>query len=671
MCGIFGVSTNSPHTIGSHRLRTLTDQLFRLSDSRGKEAAGLSVNFGSELNILKAPVSSRIFIRSQQYRHLMHGIGINPKPHRLLSLIGHSRLVTNGIQADNRNNQPVVRDNMICVHNGIVVNDGAIWKRLRKTPRYDVDTEVLLALLGQSLSGSTDVCAAVKRMFSVIRGSASIAVQFRNFDSQLIATNTGSLYYVYTRNPPIFLFASERYILDQAIRQSNLPDLLSGSFTISHLLSGSMAVIDVQSHALSVKSFIAQRTSAITVPLRRTRLHVIQEQPGKDLVDSSSVKLYVHRNALQSLRRHIFDYRSIYALKRCTACILPSTTPMIAFDDAGVCNYCREHQKIQYYGVDALERLIGPYRSGNGNPDCIVAFSGGRDSSYGLHVLKKELGMNPIAYTYDWGMVTDVARRNEARIVGKLGVEHIIVSADITTKRRHIRQHIQAWMRKPDIGMVPLFMEGDKQCEFYVDQLSRRMNIRLVFFCRGNEYEKEEFKTGHCGIKNADHKGVIHNLHTYGKIKIAAYYARQYLSNPAYLNSSFFDTVLAYFSTYIQKHNYIFLWHYLPWDEHRIVNTLRTEYDWEIDSEARGTWRTDDGTSAFYNYIYYTVQGFTENDSFRSRQVREGKLNRSQAWKLVCEENQPRYRALQWYFDKVGLDGDRVLGVVDSMPRLY
>ena len=42
-----------------------------------------------------------------------------------------------------------------------------------------------------------------------------------------------------------------------------------------------------------------------------------------------------------------------------------------------------------------------------------------------------------------------------------------------------------------------------------------------------------------------------------------------------------------------------------------------------------------DGTAAFYNYIYYTVAGFTENDAFRSNQIRAGVLNRSEAARLV------------------------------------
>ena len=65
------------------------------------------------------------------------------------------------------------------------------------------------------------------------------------------------------------------------------------------------------------------------------------------------------------------------------------------------------------------------------------------------------------------------------------------------------------------------------------------------------------------------------------------------------------------------------------------------------------------------------MQGFTEIDAFRSNQIREGDLTREEALKLVNDENKPRYEALKWYFDRVGLDADMVLTVVDKIPRLY
>ena len=45
--------------------------------------------------------------------------------------------------------------------------------------------------------------------------------------------------------------------------------------------------------------------------------------------------------------------------------------------------------------LDELKALVEPYRSKDGSPDCLVPFSGGRDSMYVMHVIKKELGLNP------------------------------------------------------------------------------------------------------------------------------------------------------------------------------------------------------------------------------------------------------------------------------------
>ena len=85
---------------------------------------------------------------------------------------------------------------------------------------------------------------------------------------------------------------------------------------------------------------------------------------------------------------------------------------------------------------DELLNLLKSYEKFSGNK-CIVPLSGGRDSSYALHIIKKELKMSPITMTYDWGMVTDLARRNQARVVGNLGVEHVWVSANISKKRKN------------------------------------------------------------------------------------------------------------------------------------------------------------------------------------------------------------------------------------------
>jgi hypothetical protein len=105
------------------------------------------------------------------------------------------------------------------------------------------------------------------------------------------------------------------------------------------------------------------------------------------------------------------------------------------------------------------------------------------------------------------------------------------------------------------------------------------------------------------------------------------------------------------------------------WDE-RIVDATSAEYDWEKAPDTTTTWRIGDGTAAFYNYIYYTVGGFSEHDTFRSNQIREGDLSRDEALRMVAEENRPRYPNIKWYLDAVGMDFEEVIRVVNEIPQL-
>ena len=54
-----------------------------------------------------------------------------------------------------------------------------------------------------------------------------------------------------------------------------------------------------------------------------------------------------------------------------------------------------------------------------------------------LHLIVKELELNPITYTYDWGMTSDIGRKNISLMCSKLGIENIIVAADIKKKGKY------------------------------------------------------------------------------------------------------------------------------------------------------------------------------------------------------------------------------------------
>ena len=104
MCGIFGVISSSPV------LKDDLGVLVKHAQQRGRDSSGLVTLVKSRYQIYRAdyPISRLLSEVQLQTSNLV---------------LGHSRLITNGLG----DNQPVVRDDIAVLHNGIVVNDEAIW----------------------------------------------------------------------------------------------------------------------------------------------------------------------------------------------------------------------------------------------------------------------------------------------------------------------------------------------------------------------------------------------------------------------------------------------------------------------------------------------------------------------------------------------------------------
>ena len=116
-------------------------------------------------------------------------------------------------------------------------------------------------------------------------------------------------------------------------------------------------------------------------------------------------------------------------VRRCTRCILPENYPDIDFDDDGVCRVCREFDE-KYSNIDwdakekKLSAMLDRYRGkGKGKYDCMVPFSGGKDSTYALWLLKNKYGMNPLAFNLDNGFAQDGALLFVRKAADRLNVD--------------------------------------------------------------------------------------------------------------------------------------------------------------------------------------------------------------------------------------------------------
>ena len=359
-------------------------------------------------------------------------------------------------------------------------------------------------------------------------------------------------------------------------------------------------------------------------------------------------------------------------VKRCTKCILPETMPFIKFDEEGVCNYCKNYKpRNNPKPKEELFNLVEQYRRASNENDCIVPFSGGRDSCYGLHLIVKELKMKPVTYTYDWGMVTDLAGRNIERISKQLNVKNITITADISRKRKNIRMNLEAWLKSPHLGMMAMLTAGDKHFFRHVEDVKKQTGISLNLW-GVNPLEVTHFKAGFLGIPpNFEETRVYSN----GLMKQLRYHSKRFramFASPGYFNSSLWDTLSGeYYRSITKKKDYYHIFDYWRWEEELINNVLLGEYDFEKAPDTSTTWRIGDGTAGFYNYVNYTVAGFTEHDTFRSNQIREGQMTRERALKLVADENRPRYQNIKWYLDTLGMDFERVIKTVNNIPKIY
>lgn len=367
---------------------------------------------------------------------------------------------------------------------------------------------------------------------------------------------------------------------------------------------------------------------------------------------------------------YLRDKKKISKLKRCIKCILPETMPFIEFDENGICNYCRGYKKREIKGRKALDKEIKKYKRKGQEFDCIVPFSGGRDSCYALHYVVKELGLNPLVYSYDWGMITEVGERNQKRMIEKLGVEHVIITADITKKRENIRKNILAWAKKTNLGMIPLFMAGDKEYFIHLNKLQKEKGIDLVIYA-GNSLENTYFKHGFANVKLDLEDKKAYDIGIFRSLRLFWFYIKNHITNPSYLNRSVVDTIRAFVASFGVSKDYLYLYKYIPWSEDIVEKTLFDEYGWELAKDTTSSWRIGDGTASFYNYIYYVMAGFTENDTFRSNQIREGLITRSKALALTEKENEPRIESMLWYCDTVQIDALDILKHINKAKKIY
>jgi len=348
-------------------------------------------------------------------------------------------------------------------------------------------------------------------------------------------------------------------------------------------------------------------------------------------------------------------------LIRCNKCVLPETHETIMFDEGGTCNICRnvEYKQTQINWDEKkleFDALVEDYR-GKNDYDCIVPFSGGKDSVWTLYYLVKHLKLKPLVVRFDHGFLRPNLDENTKRIQRELGVDfhHFTPNWKVAQKLM-----LQSFLEKGDFCWhchTGIFS--------YPMWVAIRYNIPLIIWGEPSseytayyDYEQEE---------EVDEK----RFNRYVNLGINAedmYYRLNGLVDKRDLLPYSYPPLSELRRI---KYRSVCLGSYVPWDVKKQVEIIKDELGWQGDTVENVPEQYDYEKIECYmqgvrDYIKYIKRGYTRPSHLASIDIRNSRLSREEGMDLVDEYEGKRPPSLDLFLDFVGLSEEEFLQIAKS-----
>ena len=342
----------------------------------------------------------------------------------------------------------------------------------------------------------------------------------------------------------------------------------------------------------------------------------------------------------------------------CNNCLNMSTRPRITFDQRGWCNACQwmEEKKEMDWSArkKELQDLLDKHRSTDGNYDCLVPASGGKDGSYLAYQLKHKYKMNPLAVTSRPPLSLELGDKNLEAFIGS-GYEHIHVSANLDAMRKlnklgFIEKGFPYYGWLITIKTVPLIV-------------ANKFNIPLIFW--GEEGEVEY--GGSTELKN---KGIF-DIEFIKKVYFESGYEKV-LKQMKFDKSELYWFKMPTQESVDSKNIQMAKWSYFePWDSYRNY-LIAKEYCGlkESGNSNSGTFtnfaQNDQALYSLHAYMMYLKFGFGRATQDAGIEIRRGSMTRDQAINLVqIYENAYPNEFINTYLDYYGMTKEEFDSVLD------
>ena len=343
-------------------------------------------------------------------------------------------------------------------------------------------------------------------------------------------------------------------------------------------------------------------------------------------------------------------------LRKCGSCLLPETYETIEFDRQGVCNVCRgkevRDEKIDWAARKLqLDALIERHR-GKNDYDCIIPFSGGKDSTYTLWYLMKEYKIKPLVVRFDHGFMRETLIENNTRTFKKLGVDVINFTPNWRVVKRLMLESLRrkgdfCWHCHTGIFSFPM-------------HIAVKFNVPLVFWGEPSSEYTAYYDYAEDEIEQVDET----RFNRFVNLGITAEDMYGMIKDDFDLDPR---DLLPY--TYPKmrdlkrlRYESVCLGSYIPWDVKKNVELIQRELGWKGDQVEGMPWeqypyeKIECFMQGMRDYIKYLKRGYSRVSQMVALDLRNGRITKEEGQELVDKYEGRKPPSLDIFLDYVGLD---------------
>lgn len=358
----------------------------------------------------------------------------------------------------------------------------------------------------------------------------------------------------------------------------------------------------------------------------------------------------------------------------CKQCLYPSISASPSeYDKNGICMGCVTSnvklslKKEDYLEKEELLRSIVKKQLSNAKNreyDCIVSVSGGKDSYYQTHYVKKILGLNPLLVTYNGNNYSEEGLTNLYNMREVFDCDHLIVSPSVDLLKKLNRLAF--------IAMGDMNWHNHMGIYTTAPRIATQMNIPLVFWGEHGYLDL----CGQFSMYDFPEVNYRERLEHDGRGFEWNFFVGLNGINSSHMQSWKYPADQKLFDLNLKQ---IFLGNYIYWESNKHLELMVEKYGFKVSSKPfdrtyrMGSNLDDIHENGIHDYLKYVKFGYGRCTDHASKDIRAGIISRKEGIKLVKKYDHVIPSDLKRWLSYVDMQEEEFHRIADHFrdPRVW